>query len=61
MQRVLTGENVSPTAAPWTVLVPGAEGEIVSAVQAALIAADVAVAGGADGAYGNDTMAAVAE
>ena len=58
---MLTGENVSPTAAPWTVLVPGAEGEIVSAVQAALIAADVAVAGGADGAYGNDTMAAVAE
>ena len=60
VQRVLAGENVSPAAAPWTVLVPGAEGEIVSAVQQALIAAEVEVAGGADGVYGNDTMAAVA-
>lgn len=59
--RVLAGENVSPAAAPWTVLVPGAEGQIVSAIQRALIAADVEVAGGADGVYGNDTMAAVAE
>jgi peptidoglycan hydrolase-like protein with peptidoglycan-binding domain len=61
VQRVLAGENVSPAAAPWTVLVPGAEGEIVAAVQQALIAADVEVAGGADGVYGNDTMAAVAD
>jgi hypothetical protein len=61
VQRVLAGENVSPAAAPWTVLVPGAEGEIVSAVQQALIAADIGLAGGADGVYGNDTMAAVAE
>jgi hypothetical protein len=61
VQQVLAGENVSPAAAPWTVLVPGAEGEIVAAVQQALIAADVEVAGGADGLYGNDTMAAVAE
>jgi hypothetical protein len=61
VQRVLAGENVSPAAAPWTVLVPGAEGDIVAAVQQALIAADVEVAGGADGVYGNDTMAAVAE
>ena len=61
VERVLAGENVSPAAAPWTVLVPGAEGELVSAVQDALIAAGVDVAGGADGVYGNDTMAAVAE
>ncbi|HSP28825.1 MAG TPA: peptidoglycan-binding protein, partial [Ilumatobacteraceae bacterium] len=61
VQRVLAGENVSPAAAPWTVLVPGAEGEIVSAVQHALIAADVDVGGGADGVYGNDTMTAVAD
>jgi hypothetical protein len=61
VQRVLAGEDVSPAAAPWTVLVPGAEGEIVAAVQQALIAADVEVLGGADGVYGNDTMAAVAE
>lgn len=61
VQRMLAGENVSPAAAPWTVLVPGADGEIVAAVQHALIAADVELAGGADGVYGNDTMAAVAE
>lgn len=61
VQRVIAGENVSPATAPWTVLVPGSEGEIVAAVQQALIAADVEVAGGADGVYGNDTMAAVAE
>jgi peptidoglycan hydrolase-like protein with peptidoglycan-binding domain len=61
VQRVLAGENVSPAAAPWTVLVPGAEGQIVAEVQQALIAADVEVAGGADGVYGNDTMAAVAD
>ena len=29
VERVLAGENVSPAAAPWTVLVPGAEGETV--------------------------------
>jgi hypothetical protein len=61
VQRVLAGENVTPATAPWTLLVPGAEGEIVAAVQQALIAADIEVAGGADGVYGNDTMAAVAE
>jgi peptidoglycan hydrolase-like protein with peptidoglycan-binding domain len=60
VERVLAGENVSPAAAPWTVLVPGAEGAEVKAVQEALIAADVELAGGADGEYGNDTMAAVA-
>jgi peptidoglycan hydrolase-like protein with peptidoglycan-binding domain len=59
--RVLAGENVSPAAAPWTVLVPGAEGEVVEAVQTALIAAGIDLAGGADGVYGNDTMAAVAK
>ncbi|MBA3289127.1 MAG: peptidoglycan-binding protein [Acidimicrobiia bacterium] len=59
--RVLAGENVSPAAAPWTVLVPGAEGEIVAAAQEALIAASIEIPGGADGVYGNDTMAAVAE
>ena len=58
---MLAGENVSPAAAPWTVLVPGAEGEMVDAVQEALIAAGVDVPGGADGVYGNDTMVAVAE
>ena len=61
VQRVLAGENVSPAEAPWTVLVPGAEGETISAVQDALMGAGVDVPGGADGVYGNDTMAAVAE
>lgn len=61
VERVLAGENVSPAAAPWNVLVPGARGEIVTEVQEALIAAGVEVAGGADGVYGNDTMIAVAE
>jgi peptidoglycan hydrolase-like protein with peptidoglycan-binding domain len=42
------------------VLVPGAEGETVAAVQEALVAAGIDVPGGADGVYGNDTMAAVA-
>jgi hypothetical protein len=60
-ERVLAGENVSPAAAPWTVLVPGARGDLVEAVQNALIAEGVEVPGGADGVYGNDTMAAVAE
>jgi len=61
VERVVAGENVSPAAAPWTVLVPGAEGEAVTAVQEALVAAGIEVPGGADGVYGNDTMAAVAE
>jgi peptidoglycan hydrolase-like protein with peptidoglycan-binding domain len=60
VERVLAGEDVSPAAAPWTVLVPGAEGDVVEAVQQALIGAGVDVPGGADGVYGNDTMAAVA-
>jgi peptidoglycan hydrolase-like protein with peptidoglycan-binding domain len=61
VERVIAGEDVTPSAAPWTVLVPGAEGEIVAAVQAALIASGIELRGGADGVYGNDTMAAVAE
>jgi Putative peptidoglycan binding domain len=61
VEQVLAGQNVSPAAAPWTVLVPGAEGEVVTAVQDALIAADIDLPGGADGVYGNDTMIAVAE
>jgi peptidoglycan hydrolase-like protein with peptidoglycan-binding domain len=61
VERVLAGEDVSPAAAPWTVLVPGAEGETVAAVQEALVAAGIDVPGGPDGVYGNDTMAAVAE
>jgi hypothetical protein len=60
VERVLAGEDVSPAAAPWTVLVPGAEGDVVEKVQDALIATGVDVPGGADGVYGNDTMAAVA-
>jgi hypothetical protein len=58
--QVLAGEDVSPAAAPWTVLVPGAEGELVTDVQDALIRRGVELPGGADGVYGNDTMAAVA-
>ena len=61
VERVLAGEDVSPAAAPWTVLVPGAEGETVTDVQEALVAAGIDVPGGADGVYGNDTMVAVAE
>lgn len=61
VERVLAGENVSPAAAPWTVLVPGAEGETVSAVQQAMLDADIDLHGGVDGVYGNDTMFAVAE
>jgi peptidoglycan hydrolase-like protein with peptidoglycan-binding domain len=61
VQRVLAGEDVSPAAAPWTVLVPGATGDQVAAVQEALLAAGIDVPGGSDGVYGNDTMAAVAD
>ena len=61
VERVLAGDDVSPAAAPWTVLVPGASGDAVAAVQAAIIAAGVELPGGADGVYGNDTMGAVAE
>jgi peptidoglycan hydrolase-like protein with peptidoglycan-binding domain len=60
IDRVLAGEDVSPAAAPWVVLVPGAEGPAVEAVQRALIDAGIEVPGGVDGVYGNDTMAAVA-
>lgn len=59
VERVLAGENVSPAAAPWTTLVPGAEGADVAAVQRALIDAGIDVPGGADGVFGYDTMAAV--
>ncbi len=58
--RVLAGEDVSPAAAPWTVLVPGADGAPVVDVQEALLSNGIDLPGGADGAYGNDTMAAVA-
>lgn len=61
VERVLAGEDVSPTAAPWTILVPGAEGDAISDVQQALIEAGVDVPGGPDGVFGYDTMAAVAE
>jgi hypothetical protein len=60
LERVLAGEDVSPAAAPWAVLVPGAEGDLVAAVQSALIEAGIELRGGADGVYGNGTMAAVA-
>ena len=60
VERVLAGENVSPAAAPWTVLVPGLEGATVVAVQEALLAAGIELPGGADGVYGESTMAAVA-
>jgi hypothetical protein len=60
VSRVLAGEDVSPAAAPWTLLVPGAEGDDVAAVQSALLAAGIELPGGADGVYGNDTMTAVA-
>lgn len=59
-ERVLAGEDVSPAAAPWTVLVPGAEGDVVREVQEALLEAGIEVRGGADGVFGNDTMASVA-
>ncbi len=61
VQQVLAGNNVSPAVAPWTVLAPGAEGERVSEVQRAVIAAGVEVAGGADGIYGDATTAAIEE
>ncbi len=61
IERVLAGEDVSPAAAPWTLLVPGADGDVVVAVQEAIIAAGVELPGGADGVYGNDTMIAVAD
>lgn len=60
VERVLAGDDVSPAAAPWTVLVPGNDGATVVAVQEALLAAGIALPGGADGVYGESTMAAVA-
>ena len=60
VDQVLAGQDVSPAEAPWTVLVPGAEGELVEAVQEALIANGINVDGGADGIFGNDMMTAVA-
>jgi hypothetical protein len=61
VERVLAGDNVSTAAAPWTVLVPGADGDTVVAVQEAVLAAGIELPGGADGMYGDSTMAAVAE
>lgn len=61
VDQVIAGSDVSPAAAPWTVLVPGAEGDVVADVQSALLDAGIELDGGADGVYGNDTMAAVAE
>jgi hypothetical protein len=60
VEQVLAGDDVSPAAAPWTVLVPGIDGATVVAVQEALLAAGIALPGGADGVYGDSTMAAVA-
>ncbi|MEM8620142.1 MAG: GDSL-type esterase/lipase family protein [Actinomycetota bacterium] len=61
VERVLAGESINPTTAAWTTLVPGAEGEVVSAVQQAVVDAGVALPGGVDGVFGNETMFAVAE
>ena len=61
IEQVLAGTNISPAAAPWTVLVPGAEGEQVAAVQQAILDVGIDVPGGADGVFGYDTMASVAE
>jgi peptidoglycan hydrolase-like protein with peptidoglycan-binding domain len=61
VDQVLSGKDVSPAVAPWALLLPGAEGDVVRAVQDALIAAGVDVPGGADGVYGDSTMIAVAE
>lgn len=60
VERVLAGEDVSPSAAAWTVLVPGDSGAAVTRVQAALVEAGIDLPGGVDGIYGNATMAAVA-
>ncbi len=61
VERVLAGEDISPASGPWTTLVPGAEGEVVTAVQQAVIDAGVDLPGGVDGVFGNETMFAVAE
>ena len=58
--RVLAGQNVTPADPPWTVLVPGAEGDIITDVQEALMASGIELTGGADGVYGDATMVAVA-
>ena len=58
--QIVDGEDVTPAVAPWSVLVPGAEGDKVRAVQQALTAVGINIPGGADGIYGNDTMIAVA-
>ena len=47
--RVLAGQNVTPADPPWTVLVPGAEGDIITDVQEALMASGIELTGGADG------------
>src|SRR6056297_695521 len=60
VDRVLAGEDVSPSAVAWTVLVPGDRGDAVDRVQAALVEAGIDLPGGIDGVYGNATMAAVA-
>jgi len=60
VQRVFAGEDVTPAVVPWSVVAPGAGGETVAAVQRALIGAGVELVGGADGVYGDGTMAAVA-
>lgn len=61
VDRVLAGDDGTIVSTSWTVLVPGAEGPRVEAVQQAMLEAGIDVPGGADGVYGNDTMAAVAE
>lgn len=59
--RVLAGEQITPAAPPWVLLLPGAEGAVVEDVQAALVASGVELPGGVDGVYGDSTMIAVAE
>lgn len=61
VDRVLAGENVTPDGPPWTMLMPGAEGDAVIAVQEALVAAGIELRGGVDGEYGTSTMVAVAD
>lgn len=61
VDRVLAGQDVTPATPLWTDLWPGAEGDDVVAVQDALIAAGIDLAGGADGEYGDGTMIGVAD
>jgi peptidoglycan hydrolase-like protein with peptidoglycan-binding domain len=59
VDALLAGRTITPSPVPWEVVRSGDQGQIVIDVQTALLRAGYDEVGGADGDYGEQTVAAV--